>query len=91
MSSADDTNTLLSKPIQECAEFELVDLHNVVKEEMRRRAFASLELAAYQYTELYGNKEGMEELGEDLCRRIAPSKNTEGWANLVRHLVKISG
>ena len=46
---------------------------------------------AAQYVELYGHKEGIEEMGEDLCKYIAQGKHPEGWAGLVRHLVRISG
>ena len=46
---------------------------------------------AAQYVELYGKKDGIEQMGEDLCKHIAGGKHPEGWAGLVRHLVRISG
>lgn len=91
MSSADEVNALLKKPVQDCTEYELSVLQKGSTTELKRRIFASLELVAAQYIEVYGAKEGIEEMGEDLCKSIASSKHPEGWAGLVRHLVRISG
>ena len=91
MSSADRVNALLRKPVQDCTESELTTLQRGSTAELKRRVFANLELVAAQYVELYGKKEGIEQIGEDLCKHIAGGKHPEGWAGLVRHLVKISG
>ena len=91
MSSADRVNALLKKPVQDCTESELTTLQRGSTAELKRRVFANLELVAAQYVELYGKKEGIEQIGEDLCKHIAGGKHPEGWAGLVRHLVKISG
>ena len=91
MSSTDRVNALLKKPVQDCTESELTTLQRGSTAELKRRVFANLELVAAQYVELYGKKEGIEQIGEDLCKHIAGGKHPEGWAGLVRHLVKISG
>lgn len=91
MSSRDRVNALLKKPVQDCTEAELMALQKGSTTEMKRRAFENLQLVAAQYVELYGHKEGIEEMGEDLCKHIARGKHPEGWAGLVRHLVRISG
>ena len=91
MSSTDRVNALLKKPVQDCTESELTTLQRGATAELKRRVFANLELVAEQYVELYGKQEGIEQLGEDLCKHIAGGKHPEGWAGLVRHLVKISG
>lgn len=91
MSSTDRVNALLKKPVQDCTESELTILQRGSTAELKRRVFANLELVAAQYVELYGKKEGIEQIGEDLCKHIAGGKHPEGWAGLVRHLVKISG
>lgn len=84
-------NALLSKSIEEYTEAELVKLRDGSTYELKRRVFENLELVAEQYVELYGRREGIEQLGEDLCKRIAPGKHPGGWAGLVRYLIKISG
>ena len=51
-----------------------------------------LRKAAAAYVELYGTPHGLYELGEDLCRIVAPEHGGRGaWTELVRHLMKISG
>ena len=91
MSSRDRVNSLLKKPVEDCTEDELMTLQRGSTTEMKRRVFENLQLVAAQYVELYGHKEGLEEMGEDLCKHIAQGKHPEGWAGLVRHLVRISG
>lgn len=82
---------LLSKSLEECTEDELCMLRHASAVELKRRVFENLEVVAAQYVELYGKKEGIEQMGEDICSRIAPGKHPGGWAGLVKHLVQISG
>lgn len=84
-------SSILNKSFQDCTEPQLMLLQKEAKDELKRRAFASLELVANQYIQAYGAKEGIEEMGEDLCKRIAPNAYHNGWDQLVNHLVKISG
>lgn len=91
MSSRDKANALLKKPVADCTEGELLALQKGSTDELKRRVFDNLELVAAQYVELYGKKDGIEQMGEDLCKHIAGGKHPEGWAGLVRHLVRISG
>nr|WP_140422163.1 hypothetical protein [Pseudomonas sp. A46] len=81
---------LLKKPIEELNKDELVVLRREAEKELGRRAFNGLEQVVAQYVQLYGSKEGVERIGEDLCKRIAPGKYPEGWSGLVNYLVKIS-
>ena len=88
---SDVANAFLNKPIKSCTEAELVELRDKSTFELKRRVFQNLELVADQYAELYGKKEGIEQMGEDLCKYIAASKHPEGWSGFVRHLMAISG
>jgi hypothetical protein len=82
---------LLMKPLQDCTEEELYSLRKASANELKRRVLENLAIVADQYVELYGGKEGIEQMGEDLCTRIAQGRHPGGWASLVKHLVKISG
>lgn len=82
---------LLVKPLEECTEDELCMLRHASAVELKRRVFEDLKAVAAQYVELYGKKEGIEQMGEDMCSRIAPGQHPGGWAGLVKHLVQISG
>ena len=62
MSSRYSVNALLKKPVEVCTEDELMALQHGSKVEMKRRVFESLQLVAAQYVELYGGKEGIEEM-----------------------------
>lgn len=88
---SEGVNGLLSKSIQECTEDELCMLRHASVVELKRRVFENLEAVAAQYVELYGRKDGIEQMGEDMCSRIAPGKHPGGWSGLVKHLVQISG
>jgi len=58
----------------------------------REKALAQLESTASAYVEVYGHPQGLHELGEDLCRIVAQKYNpTNGWTELVQHIMKISG
>ncbi|UZJ60897.1 hypothetical protein OKW98_03905 [Pseudomonas sp. KU26590] len=81
----------LNKEIRDCTDVELVALQNATTVELKRRVRENLESVADQYIYLFGKKEGMEEIGEDLCRLVAPNRHPGGWCGLVQHLVKISG
>lgn len=82
---------LLMKPMQDCTEEELYSLRKASADELKRRVRENLAIVADQYVELYGGKEGIEQMGEDMCMRIARGRHPGGWASLIQHLVKISG
>ncbi|WP_339427688.1 MULTISPECIES: hypothetical protein [unclassified Pseudomonas] len=81
----------LNTELRDCTDEELVALQDATKSELKRRMRENLENVADQYIYLFGKKHGMEEIGEDLCRVVAPSRHPDGWTGLVHHLVKISG
>jgi hypothetical protein len=84
-------NDLLMKPMQDCTEEELYTLRKATAAELKRRVLENLEIVADQYVELYGGKAGIEQMGEDMCMRIARGRHPGGWASLIQHLVKVSG
>ncbi|WP_304526788.1 hypothetical protein [Halomonas sp. I5-271120] len=63
-----------------------------VSQERKSRAFKELERVAEMYVEVYGFENGLNEMGEELCKKIAPHQmHPDGWDGLLRHLIKISG
>ncbi len=84
-------NALLSKPVEDLTEEELLTLRQDSYAELEYRVFENFKIVVEQYIELYGKKEGIEQIGEHLCRRIAPGRHPGGWGGLVQYLVKISG
>ncbi|HAV1900465.1 TPA: hypothetical protein JG930_004375 [Enterobacter hormaechei subsp. steigerwaltii] len=81
----------MSREIQSFSEKELWDIRDETDKELKHRAFDNLSVVADQYVALYGDKAGIEQMAEDLCRIIAPDKHPGGWAGLVRAIVKFSG
>ena len=80
-----------SKKLEDFSDDELSSLAFSIHIERRNRLIEDLKNLASEYVNLHGNKEGIETMGEDLCRIVAPKKYPEGWGGLVNHLIKISG
>ncbi len=55
------------------------DMHEALIEELKN--------LTDRYQIVFGNSEGVNQLGEDLCRRVASYR----WSEIVCHLNKISG
>lgn len=81
----------MSRSIQSFSEEELWELRDEASKELKRRTFDNLEIVAEQYIALHGEKAGLEQMAEDLCRGIASRKHPGGWAGLVRAIVQFSG
>lgn len=83
---------LLNKPLADCTERELEDLQNASLDERKRRAFQELMRVAILYVDIYGYDNGLNEMGEDLFKKVAPDNlHPGGWDGLLRHMMKISG
>jgi hypothetical protein len=71
---------------------ELLDARDAINAQLRDKAREELRCVAVLYTEIYGDPDGIYQMGEDLCREVAQLKDHHmGWTKLVTHLVKISG
>lgn len=81
----------LKKSLKDCTKHELMALQFAAKDEMQDRLLQSLQDLGDEYVDLYGSKEGIERMGEDLCRRVANGRHPEGWPGIIRYLIKISG
>ena len=65
---------------------------DAIDAELKRKARDALIEAADEYIAIFGNPQGVLQMGEDLCRVIAPQKcGPGGWDALLRHLIRISG
>lgn len=91
MTDSNIAKSLINKKIDDLTYDELDELKRAASNELRKRTLEDLETVAAQYVHLYGKSEGIDKMGEDLCKLIAPRKHPDGWDGLVRHLVKISG
>lgn len=84
---------LLKKPLSDFTERELDELQTTTLDERKHRAFQELMRVAELYVAIYGYNEGLNEMGEDLCKRVAQDARLHpgGWDGLLRHFIKISG
>ena len=61
-------------------------------ETQQERLLARLSCLAADYAAAYGRAEGMERMGEQLCRLADDDElYAKGWAGLVQFLMKASG
>jgi len=91
MTVSEVSKSLLTKNIEDHTEEELEALQHTAARELGKRCLDDLEVVASQYIRLHGKKEGVEQMGEHLCKVIAQRQHPDGWDGLVKHLLKISG
>ena len=62
-----------------------------INERLYDALVTKLSEVSQDYLKVFGEKEGLNKLGEDLCTKIAPTISDMHWSNLVLHLKRISG